>query len=130
MRLCHLKNKLITPSHFLQDHCYCCLPISMTKRPAVAVLFFFYLCHTKGNWFPLPPIKIPLPLIMIPHYYITIYFSSATTSSAGRRRFSFTVSARKLPCENKVAVPDQIQQLLFIEPSFQGHILNTSDQES
>lgn len=58
MRLCHLKNKLITPHHFLQDHCYFCLSTSMPKRPAVPVLFFFYLCHTKGNRFPLPLIKI------------------------------------------------------------------------
>lgn len=123
MRLCHLKNKLITPHHFLQDHCYCCLPISMPKELAVAVLLFFHFCYTKGSWFPLPLIKIvwfhtTISLFLF-YYHVFLWMTHC---------FSFTVSARTLPCENKVADPDQIQQLFFIEPSFQGHTLNTSDQ--
>lgn len=125
MRLCHLKNKLITPRHFLQDHCYCCLPTSMPKRPAVAVLFF-YLCYTKGKWFPLPLIKIALFHTTCHYLFLFCYYVFLCKTCC----FSFTLSVRKLACENRAVVPDQIQQLFFTEPSFQGHTLNTSDQKS
>lgn len=132
MRLCHLKNNFITPHHFLQDHCYCCLPTSMPKRPAVAVLFFFHLCYTKGNRFPLPLIKIAWFHTMsqfstICHYLFLFCYHVFLWKTCC---FSFTLSARKLPCEKKEAAPDQIQQLLFIELSFQGHNPNISDQKS
>lgn len=90
------------------------------------LFFFFYLCYTKGKWLPLPLIKIALFHTTCHYLLLFCYYVFLCKTCC----FSFTLSARKLACENRVVVPDQIQQLFFMESSFQGHTLNTPNQES